>query len=56
MIEKAGLKDPTAPKSLRGFAILNKEGNIIEANQIDPFGEEAADIISYASKKVSETK
>ncbi|MCM3693409.1 peroxiredoxin family protein [Neobacillus niacini] len=53
VIEEAGLKDPTEPKSLRGFAILNSKGEIIEAQQLDPFGEELANIISYASQKVS---
>ena len=36
-----------------GFAILNSKGEIIEAQQIDPFGEELANIISYAAEKVS---
>jgi hypothetical protein len=54
MIEKAGLKDPSEPKSLRGFAILDKNGNIIEARQLDPFGDEIANIIPYATEKVSQ--
>lgn len=53
MIEEADLKDPSEPKSLRGFAILNSKGEIIEAQQLDPFGEELANIISYAAEKVS---
>ncbi|MCM3764576.1 peroxiredoxin family protein [Neobacillus niacini] len=53
MIEKAGLKDPEEPtKSMRGFVILDNKGEVIEAQQIDPFGEAAADIISYAAEKV----
>jgi peroxiredoxin len=52
LIEEAGLKDPSEPKSLRGFAILNSKGEIIEAQQLDPFGEELANIISYAAEKV----
>lgn len=56
VIEKAGLKDPEAPKALRGFAILDPDGKVIEAYQVDPFGEEAANIISYASDKVKQAK
>lgn len=53
LIEEAGLKDPSEPKSLRGFAILNSKGEIIGAQQLDPFGEELSNIISYAVEKVS---
>lgn len=52
LIEKAGLKDPSEPKSLRGFAILDQSGNIIDARQLDPFGDEIANIIPYAAEKV----
>ncbi len=55
MIEKAGLKDPEEPtKSMRGFVILDNKGEVIEAQQIDPFGEAAADIINYAAEKVGQ--
>ena len=54
MIEKAGLKDTSEPKSLRGFVILDKKGNIIESRQLDPFGDEAANIISYAAEKIAQ--
>jgi len=54
MIEKADLKDPSGPKSLRGFVILDKKGNIIESRQFDPFGDEAANIISYAAEKLQQ--
>lgn len=53
LIKEAGLKDPSERKSLRGFAILNSKGEIIEAQQLDPFGEELANIILYAAEKVS---
>lgn len=53
LIEKAKLKDPSEPKAVRGFAILDKEGNVIESQEFDPFGEQASEIISYAAKKVS---
>lgn len=53
VIEQAKLKDPAEPKAVRGFAILNKEGKVIESQQLDPFGEQVSEIISYASEKVS---
>jgi peroxiredoxin len=52
LIEKAGLKEPGEPKSLRGFAIIDHEGNILEAQQVDPFGDQFANIIPYAAEKV----
>jgi peroxiredoxin len=54
LIEKAELKEPGEPKSLRGFAILDENGNIIEARQLDPFGDEIANIIPYAAEKVQQ--
>ncbi len=53
LIEKAELKDPSGPKSLRGFAILDKEGNVLESQQLDPFGDQIAEIIPYAASKVT---
>lgn len=52
-IEEAGLKDPGGPKSLRGFAIYNNNGEIIESIQLDSFGDEIANIISYAAEKTA---
>jgi len=52
LIEKAKLKDPSGPKSLRGFAILDKDGKILESQQLDPFGDQVGDIIPYAAQKV----
>ncbi|OCA83021.1 hypothetical protein A8F94_17910 [Bacillus sp. FJAT-27225] len=51
LIEKAELKDPSGPKSLRGFAILDKDGNVIESQQLDPFGDQSTEIIPYAASK-----
>jgi alkyl hydroperoxide reductase subunit AhpC len=53
VIEEAGLKDPGEPKSLRGFAIYNNEGELIESTQIDSFGDEIVNIISYAAEKTA---
>jgi peroxiredoxin len=53
VIEEAGLKEPGQPKSLRGFAIFNPNGELIESKQIDPFGDNVADIISYAAEKTA---
>lgn len=54
LIEKAKMKDPRERAALRGFAILDKKGNVIESQQLDPFGEQAPDIIKYAAKKVQQ--
>ena len=54
LIEKAKLKDPSEPIAVRGFAILDKDGNIIESQPVDPFGEQVGEIISYAANKVSQ--
>jgi peroxiredoxin len=54
LIEKANLKDPEERKALRGFAILDKDGNVIDSQQFDPFGEQISEIIQYAKEKVSQ--
>lgn len=56
LIRKVELVDPQAPKSLRGFAVLDKEGNVLHSEEIDPFGEEAEGIISFAASKLTEQK
>lgn len=53
IIEEAGLKDPGEPKSLRGFAIYNNKGEMIESKQLDSFGDEIANIILYAAEKTT---
>jgi peroxiredoxin len=50
LIRKVELVDPNAPKSLRGFAVLDKDGNVLHSQELDPFGNEAADIFSYAAE------
>lgn len=56
LIKKADLVNPSEPQSLRGFAILDKKGNVIHSQEIDPFGEEAPGIISFAVKKITATQ
>ncbi len=53
LIDKAKMKDPSGPKSVRGFAILDKTGKVLESQQLDPFGDQVGDIIPYAAQKVS---
>ncbi len=53
LIRKAKLVDPQAPKSVRGFAVLDKDGKVLHSQQLDPFGEEAAGIIPYAADIVN---
>ncbi|OLS33950.1 hypothetical protein BTR25_23400 [Bacillus sp. MRMR6] len=53
LIQEAGMKDPQAHKSLRGFAILDKDGKIIAAQEVNPFGIEMANIITYANEKLA---
>lgn len=50
LIRKVELVDPNAPKSLRGFAVLDKDGNVLHSQELDPFGNEAANIFSYAAE------
>lgn len=54
LIEEAKLKDPAEQKSLRGFAILDKDGKVIDSQQIDPFGDQVAEIITFAAEKVAQ--
>ena len=56
LIRKAKLVDPQAPKSVRGFAVLDKDGNVLHSQEIDPFGEEAEGIITYAAEMVNGEK
>lgn len=44
--------DTHEPQSLRGFAVMDEAGNVIHSQEIDPFGEEAAGIISFAAEKL----
>lgn len=48
--------DKNAPKSLRGFAVLDKAGNVLHSQVIDPFGNEAEQIIPFAAEKLSSQK
>jgi alkyl hydroperoxide reductase subunit AhpC len=52
VIKEAGMKNPDEHASLRGFSVINKNGEVIESNQIDPFGINIKNIITYASGKV----
>jgi peroxiredoxin len=54
LIQKVKLKDPKENKAVRGFAILDKDGNVIDSQQFDPFGEQISEIIQYASEKVNQ--
>ncbi len=45
--------DKSAPKSLRGFAVLDKAGNVLSSEVVDPFGNEAEGIISFAAEQVA---
>lgn len=50
------LVDPQAPKSVRGFAVLDKDGNVLHSQQLDPFGVEADGIFTYAAELVNGEK
>jgi peroxiredoxin len=54
LIEKANLKDPKERKAMRGFAILDKDGKVIDSQQFDPFGEQISEIIQNATEKISQ--
>lgn len=54
LIEEAKLKDPGELKSVRGFAILDKDGKVIDSKQIDPFGDQVAEIITFATEKAAQ--
>ncbi len=56
LIRKANLVDKSAPKSLRGFAVIDKAGNILHSQEVNPFGEEAENIISFAAEKINNPK
>lgn len=49
LIRKVKLVDPKAPKSLRGFAVLDKEGKVLHSQELNPFGEEAEEIFPFAA-------
>jgi len=49
LIRKVKLLDPEAPKSVRGFAVIAKDGEVLHSQQIDTFGVEAEGIIPYAA-------
>ncbi|RSD29042.1 redoxin domain-containing protein [Mesobacillus subterraneus] len=49
LIRKVELLDPEAPISVRGFAVLDKDGKVLHSQQIDTFGLEAEGIIPYAA-------
>jgi alkyl hydroperoxide reductase subunit AhpC len=49
LIKKVNLLDPESPISVRGFAVLDKDGTVLHSQQIDTFGVEAEGIIPYAS-------
>jgi peroxiredoxin len=53
LIRKVEMVDKSAPKSLRGFAVLDKDGNVLHSEVIDPFGDNAEEIISFAAEKLS---
>ncbi|MCM3575729.1 peroxiredoxin family protein [Mesobacillus subterraneus] len=49
LIKKVNLLDPESPISVRGFAVLDKDGTVLHSQQIDTFGTEAEGIIPYAA-------
>jgi peroxiredoxin len=53
-IQKAKMKNPNEHKSLRGFAIVDKEGKILHAEEVNPFGEEIEGIITFAKEKLQQ--
>lgn len=52
-IRKTDLVDPKAPKSLRGFAILNEAGEVIYSQEVNPFGQEAEGIFQFAAEELT---
>lgn len=56
LIRKAEMVDKSAPKSLRGFAVLDKAGNVLHSQVVDPFGDEAESIISFAAEEIANQK
>lgn len=49
LIKKVNLLDPESPIAVRGFAVLDKDGNVLHSQQIDTFGIEAEGIFPYAA-------
>ena len=49
LIRKVKMLDPEAPKSVRGFADLDKDGKVLHSQELDTFGVEAEGIIPYAT-------
>ncbi|MCM3666282.1 peroxiredoxin family protein [Mesobacillus subterraneus] len=49
LIRKVKMLDPEAPKAVRGFAVLDKDGKVLHSQELDPFGLEAEGIIPYAA-------
>jgi alkyl hydroperoxide reductase subunit AhpC len=49
LIRKVRMLDPEAPKSVRGFAVLDKDGKVLHSQELDTFGLEAEGIIPYAA-------
>jgi len=56
LIRKVEMVDQNAPKSLRGFAVLDKAGNVLHHEVVDPFGDNAEAIIQFAAEKISSQK
>jgi peroxiredoxin len=54
LIRKVELVDPNSPKSKRGFAVLDKEGNVLHSEEVDPFGINADEVIKFAIQKLEE--
>ena len=54
LIRKVELVDPKSPKSLRGFAVLDKEGKVLHAEEVNPFGENAEEVFKFAIQKLAE--
>jgi peroxiredoxin len=53
-VQKAKMKNPNEHKSLRGFAVVDKEGKILHAEEVNPFGEEIEGIITFAKEKLQQ--
>ena len=54
LIRKVELVDPKTPKSLRGFAVLDKDGNVLHSEEVNPFGDNAEEVITFAVEKLAE--
>ena len=54
LIRKVELVDPNSPKSKRGFAVLDKNGKVLHAEEVDPFGDNAEEVIKFAVQKLEE--